>query len=211
MFSMSNLFRGSAATTPRRSRVLLGAATAVSAAAIVMPLSAAASPSTLPAAPAGPAASAAAIGDPVPGGIFRIGNPSGQHSLIVAPESGALAFGSLFDSKDDARERWRVLDGPTSGTFLLKNDATGRCVGVAGSSKQDTTAIFQDTCNAGVPGQVWQARSVDPIRPARRKVVNPNSGLVWDPFFGMLHPGAPIVTFFDNGNSRHDFIFSKVG
>ncbi|HEU0089151.1 MAG TPA: RICIN domain-containing protein [Pseudonocardiaceae bacterium] len=209
MFSRFNPFRGLGAATTRRSRARLGAVAAVSAVALATPLSAAAS--TPASVPAPTAASAAAVGDPVPGGIFRIGNRNGLHSLIAAPESGALAFGSLFDANDNARERWKVLAGPTSGTFLLQNEATKLCMGVAGSSKQHTTAIFQGTCNTNVAGQVWQARSVDPVRPALRKVINPNSGLAWDPFFGMLHPGAPIVTYFDTGDSRQHFIFSKVG
>lgn len=209
MFSLSNLFRVPAATTTRRSRAWLCVVAAVSAAAVATPLSAAAS--TQASAPAPAAVSAAAVGDPIPGGIFRIGNRNGLHGLVVAPESGALAFGSLFDANDNARERWRVLAGPTGSTFLLQNEFTGLCVGVAGSSKQHTTAIFQGTCNSGVAGQVWEARSVDPIRPALRKIINPNSGLAWDPFFGMLHPGAPIVTYFDTGDSRQHYIFSKVG
>lgn len=209
MFSISTLFRRPAALTTGRSRVWLCALAAISAAVIATPQSAAAD--TQASAPQSAAVSTAAVGDPVPGGIFRIGSRNGLHRLIVAPESGALAFGSLFDSNDDARERWRVLAGPTSSTFLLQNESTGQCVGVAQSSKQHTTAIFQGACNSGVAGQVWTAHSVDPVRPALRKVINPNSGMAWDPFFGMLHPGAPIVTYFDTGDSRQHFIFSKVG
>lgn len=207
MFSISNLFSRSAARTSGRSRVWLCAAAAVSAAVIATPLSAAAD---TPASAPGSVAVAAAVGDPIPGGIFRIGSRNGLHSLSVSTESGAFAFGSLFDSNDNARERWRVLAGPTSSTFLLQNESTGQCVGVAQSSKQHTTAIFQGACNSGVAGQVWTAHSVDPVRPALRKIINPNSGMAWDPFFGMLHPGAPIVTYFDTGDSRQHFIFSQL-
>jgi hypothetical protein len=138
-----------------------------------------------------------------------IATASSYNALVLDVVNGSTANGAKvvqWYGHGGGNQRWNLVD-QGNGTQTIVNQNSGKCLttdGVAGHQ------LYQFTC-VGSPLQIWKGNLGSVFNPDAHILINASSSLAMDVSGASATAGAPIITWYYNGNNNQYFSCYQLG